>query len=76
MTIELGLFFLGLSHAIFGMLAYGMSFAYLQKEYPEKCDKEYIRDVAFCVFFGLCGLGGLLGVYFASERGKHGLKFK
>ena len=65
-----------ISHIFCGITAYGMAFAYFQTEYPKVCERDYKKDIALCLFFGICGIGGLLGVYFASEGAKHGIRFK
>ena len=65
-----------ISHVFCGILAYGMSLGFLKKEYPEKEEEDKIKDIVFSIFFGLCGIGGLIGVYFGSKLGKHGFRFK
>ena len=42
----------------------------------KKEEEDKIKDIVFSIFFGLCGIGGLIGVYFASKFGKHGFRFK
>ena len=61
---------------ICGILTYGITFAYMQEEYPLVAEIGYEADRNFAILLGICGPIGLLVSFFRSGFAKHGLKFK
>lgn len=55
-----------------GILTYGICFAYFQREYPNDAKKNYYRDMAKSLIFGLFGLGGLIPIILAMVETKNG----
>ena len=59
---------------ICGILAYGFTFAYFQREYPSIANGEYKNNLKFSLLIGLFGPFGLRSAL-RDEGYKHGLKF-
>jgi len=60
---------------ICGVLAYGLSFAYFQRNWPSIAEQEYYSDMLFSIFIGVLGPIGLLSVILNDED-TCGFKFK
>ena len=61
---------------ICGILAYGISFAHWQREYPTLAESSYREDMGFSILWIPLGPLGLIITYFLSGFAEHGLKFK
>ena len=59
-----------------GILAYGISFAYLPKEYPMLAEQDRIAGAVISLIIACFGLVGLIVILFGSGFAKHGLKWK
>ncbi len=60
---------------ICGILAYGLTFAYFQRQYPTLAETEYESDFRFALSAGMAGPIGL-GVCLLSGDWRHGFKWK
>jgi hypothetical protein len=58
-----------------GVYAYGLTFAYSQREFARIADEDRSSDRCFAIVVGACGPLGLLAALINSERCKHGLKW-
>lgn len=72
-------FLLGVCWTVAGVLAYGISFATAQREWPEIAERDYYADMARSAAVALLGpialLAALLVNYQMGIR-PHGLKFR
>lgn len=59
-----------------GVLSYGITLAYLQRNWPTLADQMYNEDVAFSCMMAALGPTSLLICYFKGDRAKHGLQFR
>lgn len=60
-----------------GILAFGMSLSYWNRKYILILDKKNFKsDVVVSLFAATLGPFGLLGVYLATDRAKHGLSYR
>ena len=63
-------------HFICGVLAAGINFAYLQKEFWLLAEESYTTDLLASYIVGiLCGPISLYAALVVTERAKHGIKF-
>ncbi len=60
---------------ICGVFTYGLSFAYVQKEFSTIAERDYKKDKRYALYLGLLGIFSLIVVLFTNGI-KHGLKFK
>jgi hypothetical protein len=58
-----------------GVLAYGICFAYAQREWPALAEVWRREDIGASFYAALCGPLGLLAVLITTGFAKHGLKF-
>jgi len=61
---------------ICGVLTYGITLAYFQRNYPEIAKEDYREDVGFSVLFGIVGPIGLFVSLWGSGFAKHGLMYR
>ena len=61
---------------ISGILTYGISLAYMQREYPSIAEEMYLEDVVFAMFFSILGPMSLLISFILSNYGKYGLMYR
>ncbi len=59
-------------HLMCSVLAYGITFAYFQGEFPELAEKQRLIDRIFSVVVAVFGPIGLLTTYIWSDFAKHG----
>lgn len=65
-----------IAYVVCGLLAYGITFAYWQGEFPGQAAGQYREDMGIAMVFGMAGPGGLFISFFASGLAQHGLKFR
>ena len=58
-----------------GVLAYGIDFAYFQRQFPHIAKEDYLQDMAYAMLWGLGGALTMSIGFFLSGFAKHGLKF-
>lgn len=58
------------------VLAYAITFAYFDREYPESADKLRSEHAVFGLYVGMYGPIGLVMAFALSGCAKHGLKFR
>ena len=63
-------------HLLCGVLTYGITYAYFQREYPRTGDASYREDAGFALTLGLLGPITLIPAFFNSGFAKHGFKFR
>lgn len=64
------------SYGATGTMAYAITFAYFQREYPSLAERDYRKDKARGVAFAILGPVGLIVSYYASDFAEHGLKWR
>lgn len=60
---------------ICGILAYSLTFAYFQREFPLSSDTGYYGDCIIAIFIGILGLFGLI-IHLVSGNCRHGFKWR
>ena len=60
---------------VLGLLAYGLSFAYWQREFPTLAKRDRAADKRKSLILALAGPVGLVVILIYSGDGKHGVKF-
>lgn len=58
------------------VLAYGMSFAAFQKEYPKSSKADYWKDLTISIFTGLLSWIIVIFLILDGTFAKYGIKFK
>jgi hypothetical protein len=61
---------------ICGILAYGLTLGYFQREYPVIADADYAGDAGRALVFGCAGPLGLMIALPCSGFGRHGLMWR
>lgn len=61
---------------ICGVLAYGLTFGYFQREYPYVAEKNRALYISFSLFVAAAGPIGLGVAIVKSDFAKHGLKYR
>jgi hypothetical protein len=59
-----------------GVLSYGITLAYFQRNWPTMARKHYSSDVRLAICMGIIGPMGAVFAYCRSHRAKHGLQFR
>jgi hypothetical protein len=59
-----------------GILAYGISYAYYQRNWPTLAVEDRISDILMSVMIALAGPFGLLVIFFYSEFAKFGFQWR
>lgn len=59
------------THILCGIVSYGITFAYFEKDYP-----NYRENMGFSIVIGMFGFIGLIVSFLLSGFAKNGLKFK
>lgn len=59
-----------------GVYTYGITFAFLQRGWPELARRQRWLDFAFSVFFGAFGPVGMIVIFVVSGGARYGTKFR
>lgn len=76
MDVEVGVFLLGVVWAVCGILAYGLTLGYFQREFVVLGEKTRAGNVVLALLMFLIGPIGLIVAFLSSGFGHHGFRWR